>query len=105
MPFEVNEQVQLSCYGIEYLCDHFETEIIPDLVGNILRTPDDNSGGNYYVRFSRLDLDYIDSDTLDENDVDGYIQLWLTEEELSPLYTTTKEKTSGFKEFQHKLSG
>lgn len=105
MPFAIGEQVQLSIYGINYLSELFETEIMPGLVGTIIRTPDDNNGGNYYVRFSRLDLDYIDSDTLDENDVDGYIQRWLTEEELSPLYTTTKEKTSGFKEFQHKLSG
>lgn len=105
MPFAINEQVQLSCYGIEYLCDILETEIMPDVVGTVIRTPDDNTGGNYYVRFSRLDWDYVNSDTLDDYEEDGYIQLWLHDDELTPLHTTHKEKTSGFKEFQHKLSG
>lgn len=105
MPFAIGEQVQLSIYGINYLCDLFETEIMPDLIGTIIRTPDDNNGGNYYVRFSRLDLDYVDSDILDDRSVDGYTLLWLTEEELSPIHNVVKEKTSGFKEFQHKLGG
>ena len=105
MPFEVNEQVQLSIYGINYLSEAFETEIMPDLIGTIIETPNDSRYENYYVRFSRLDLNYVDSDILDDRSVDGYILLWLTEEELSPIHNVVKEKTSGFKEFQHKLGG
>ena len=105
MSFAIGEQVQLSIYGIEYLSEVFETVIMPGLVGTIIRTPDDNNGGNYCVQFSRLDLDYVDSDILDDRSVDGYILLWLTEEELSPIHNVVKDKTSGFKEFQHKLGG
>jgi hypothetical protein len=105
MPFAIGEQVQLSIYGINYLSEVFKTVIMPDLVGTIVRTPNDNSHENYYVQFSQLDLNYVDSDILDEHSVDGYTPLWLTEEELSPIHNVVKEKTSGFKEFQHKLGG
>lgn len=105
MPFAIGEQVQLSYTGLEYICESLETEVMPDLIGTVHRYFNDDPTQNYYVRFSRLDLDYVDPDYLDSFDVDGFIQFCMTEEELSPLHTTPKEKTSGFKEFQHKLSG